>query len=85
MLLVFFKKQTDDSDIYILTDTVFKLSVALYLFIFFMIYSFPGLEYEDTIILRFSGAVLLYDINYSGLLAIMRKHIPGIPKVPYLE
>jgi len=85
LALVFFKKTTEDSELYILTDTIFKISIALYLFIFFIINSFPGLDFEDTVILRFSGVVLLYDIDYSGLLRILHKRIPGLPKIPYLE
>ena len=85
VILVFLKKTTEDSEIYIVTDTIFKISVALYLFLFFMIHSFPGLEFEDTVILRFSGMILLYDIDYSGLIRILRKYIPSLPKVPVLE
>ena len=83
--LVFLKKTTEDSEIYIVTDTIFKISVALYLFLFFIINSFPGLEFEDTIILRFSGMILLYDIDYSGLIRVLRKYFPSLPRVPYLE
>jgi hypothetical protein len=85
IILVFLKKHTKDSDIYIISDTIFKLSIALYLFIFFMIHSFPGLELGDVIILRFSGLVLLFDIDFTGLLRVIRKYIPSLPKVPYLE
>ena len=85
LILVFLKKQTEDSDIYVITDTIFKISIALYLFLFFIIYSFPGLESEDIIILRFSGIVLLYDIDFTGLLRVIRKYLPSLPKVPYLE
>ena len=85
VILVFLKKTTEDSEIYIVTDTIFKISVALYLFLFFMINSFPGLEFEDTVVLRFSGMILLYDIDYSGLIRILRKYIPSLPKVPVLE
>ena len=85
LVLVFLKKQTEDSDMYVITDTIFKISIALYLFLFFIIYSFPGLESGDVVILRFSGVVLLYDIDYTGLLRVMRKYIPSLPKVPYLE
>ena len=85
LILVFLKKQTEDSGIYVITDTIFKISIALYLFLFFIIYSFPGLESEDIIILRFSGIVLLYDIDFTGLLRVIRKYLPSLPKVPYLE
>ena len=75
--LVFIKKQTEDSTIYVLTDTVFKISIALYLFLFFSINSFPGLEYEDTLLLRFAGVILLYDINFDGILKVIRKVFPS--------
>ena len=83
--LVFLKKTTEDSEIYIVTDTIFKISIALYLFLFFIINSFPGLDFEDTVILRFSGMILLYDIDYSGLIRVLRKYFPSLPKVPLLE
>lgn len=85
VVLVFLKKMTEDSEIYIVTDTIFKISVALYLFIFFIVNSFPGLDFEDTVILRFSGMVMLYDIDYTGLLRILHKHFPLLPKISYLE
>lgn len=75
--LVFIKKQTEDSTIYVVTDTVFKISIALYLFLFFSINSFPGLEFEDTVLLRFAGVILLYDINFEGLLKVIRKIFPS--------
>ena len=76
--LVLLKKQTNRSDIFIITDTVFKISVGIYLFVFFIINSFPGLEFGDTVILRFAGAILLFDIDYIGLLAIIRKQFPRL-------
>ena len=60
--LVVLKKTAKDSDFYILTDTLFKLSVAIYLLVFFIVYSFPGLEFEDKLIIRFTAVVLLFDI-----------------------
>lgn len=85
IILVFCKKMTQDQDLYVITDTVFKVSVGLYLFIFFNIYSFPGLEFEDTVILRFSGTILLFDIDFTNLLRIIRRYIPSFPKVPFIE
>ena len=84
-ILIFFKKTTKDTDLYILTDTLFKISVAVYLLVFFVAYPFPGLEFEDKLIIRFSAIVLLFDIEYTGLLRVIRKYIPNLPKVPYLE
>jgi hypothetical protein len=85
MALVVLKKQTTDSKLYIVSDTIFKISIALYLFIFFIVNNFPGLDFEDTILLRFAGVILLYDIDYSGLIKIVREYYPGLPKIPFLE
>ena len=83
--LIIFKKQTSDSEMYIITDTIFKISIAIYLFVFSWFFSLKELQVEDALIIRFSGMVLLYDIDYSGLLKISRKYFPFLPKVPYLE
>lgn len=76
---------TQTTEIYVITDTLFKISVGAYLLIFFNLYSFPGLEYEDTIILRFSGMILLWDIDFTSLFKIIRKYIPSLPTIPFLE
>ena len=70
---------------YILSDTVFKISIAIYLFAFFWIFDIPGMDWQDKILLRFSGMILLYDIDYSGLMKIVRTYIPSFPKLPILE
>ena len=67
LILVFCKKMSQTMEIYIISDTIFKISVGAYLLIFFNMYTFPGLEYEDTIILRFSGMILLWDIDFGSL------------------
>ena len=83
VVLVFLKKQTEDSDIYVLSDTIFKISIAGYLFLFFYLNKFEGIDWQDTLILRFSGVILLWDINFTGLLRVIRKYIPALPKVPW--
>jgi hypothetical protein len=85
LVLIFFKKHSTESKLYIISDTIFKISIALFLFVFFYLNSFPGLDWQDAIILRFSGIVLLYDINYNGLIKIAREYIPMLPKIPILE
>ena len=77
--LVYFKKQSITSTAYVLTDTLFKISIALYLFLFLWIYPIEGLAWEEASILRFSGVILLYDIDYSGLINILKKWFPNIP------
>ena len=84
-VLVFLKKQSRDSNMYIISDTIFKISIALYLFLFFTLNTFPGLDWQDVLIIRFSGMVLLYDIDFKGLMGLIRKYVPLIPKLPILE
>ena len=83
--LVYLKKQSKDSRFYILSDTVFKISIAIYLFVFFWIFDIPSIGWQDKILLRFSGMILLYDIDYPGLMKIIRTYIPSVPKLPVLE
>jgi len=78
IVAIFLKKQTKSSDIYILSDTIFKLSAGIYLIAFFFIHQFPGLEFEDTLILRFSGVIILFDIDYVGLLKVIGKYSPWL-------
>ena len=78
MICVIFKKQTKNSDYYIIADTIFKLSAGLYLILFFLIHRFPGLSFEDTVILRFSGVIILFDIDYSGFLGVVAKYSPWL-------
>jgi heme/copper-type cytochrome/quinol oxidase subunit 4 len=84
-VLVTLKKQSRDSKMYILSDTIFKISVALYLLLFFTLNSFPGLEWQDVVIIKFSGMILLYDIDFNGLIKIVREYVPMLPKIPILE
>jgi len=85
LILVFCKKMSQTMEIYIISDTIFKISVGAYLLIFFNMYTFPGLDYEDTIILRFSGMILLWDIDFGSLLKIIRRYIPSLPRIALLE
>ena len=84
-ILIFFKKTTNDTDLYILTDTIFKISVAVYLLIFFVVYPFPGLDFEDILIIRFSAVLLIFDVDFIGLLNVIRKYVPYVPSVSYFE
>lgn len=68
LFLVIIKKQTVESRLYIITDTILKISLGIYLLIFSYIYTFSYLEFEDIMILRFCGGIMLFDIDYQGLL-----------------
>ena len=52
---------------YVFTDSIFKLSLALYILMFVWTNSYEGLEWEQKAIFSFSAALLIYDINYTAV------------------
>jgi hypothetical protein len=80
IVAVILKKQTKKSDFFILSDTAFKISAGLYLILFFLIQPLPGLDFGDILILRFSGLIILFDIDYTGLRRILSKYSPLLSK-----
>lgn len=67
-ILILAKKHTSSSKIYVFTDTIFKLSLALYILMFVWTNSYEGLEWEEKAIFSFSAGILIYDINYTAVL-----------------
>lgn len=82
VILIIFKKQTNDSDIYVVLDAISRASVGLFLFIFFLVQHFllhqiSDLELGDVLILQFAGILLLIDIDYKNVLTVIRKRYPN--------
>jgi len=76
VILIFFKKQADNSDTYIILDTISRVSVGLFLYIFFLLNPLPDFDYGDVLILQFAGVLLLVDIDYKSLVKVIRKRYP---------
>ena len=83
VVLIFFKKQTDSSDTYIILEAVSRASVGLFLYLFFLLNPLPGLEYGDVLILQFAGILLLVDINFGDVLRVIRKRFPNF--LPFIH
>lgn len=75
-VLIFFKKQTNNSDTYIILEALSKVAVGLFLYLFFLLHPLPDLEYGDVLILQFAGILLLVDIDYKSLIAVLKKYFP---------
>jgi len=83
VVLIFFKKQTNSSDTYIILDAASRAAVGIFLYLFFLLNPMPGLEYGDVLILQFAGILLLVDIDYHSVLDVIRKHIPNF--MPFIN
>jgi hypothetical protein len=84
-VLILFKKQTKSSDVYIILEAISKLAVGVFLYLFFLLHPLEGLEYGDVLILQFAGILIMVDINYPELLGVLRKYMPFLPKIPFVE
>ena len=67
VILIYFKKQTKSSEIYIILEAISRISVGLFLYLFFLLHPLPDLEYGDVLILQFAGILLMVDINFKEL------------------
>ena len=85
LILVSIKKQSTDSVVYVISDTLLKFSIGMYLIVFFSTHDIPDLSLEDSLLFRLIGLVLILDINYSRLIKTIRKIYSPLPKIPVLE
>ena len=77
LFLVICKKQPFSPEVKIIIDTVLKLSIGIFIIIFFY-FNHVGLDYWDVFILQFSGIVIILDIDYVNLLKIIKTVFPHI-------
>jgi len=75
-IFIMAKKHSASSKIYIFTDSIFKLSLALYILIFVWTSSYEGLRWEEKMVFSFSAALLIYDINYTAVVDELAKVFP---------
>ena len=75
LLLVVFMKQDFSPVIKLLIDTVLKLSLGLFIIIFFYFHN-VGLDPWDIYILQFSGILVIVNIDYTRLLDLIAKVSP---------
>ena len=59
-----------DSPMFAVVDTVFKVSLGLFLGIYFWLFRPKGISFEDGIIVSIGGFLILTEIEFAPLLAI---------------
>ena len=79
LILVVFAKQTFSPIIKLLIDSVLKLSLGLFIILFFY-FNNVGLDPWDIYVLQFSGILVIVTVDYSSLLDILSKVSPNTSK-----
>jgi len=72
-ILILFQKETPNNISYLVSDIIFKLSLGIFLMIFFTFKKIPGLDVYDRFIASFAGALLSFDAVYIGLPILLTK------------
>jgi len=77
LILVVFMKQNFSPTIKLLIDSVLKLSLGLFIILFFQ-FNHIGLDPWDIYVLQFSGILVIVNIDFTGLLKIIDKISPTV-------
>ncbi len=59
-----------ESPIFAIIDTIFKISLGLFLGIYFWLFTPPGLDWEDGIIISIGGFLILTEIEFEPLIKL---------------
>jgi len=80
-LFVIFKKGTKDTALYIGSEILFKVSIGLFLMLFFFVNKFPELHHVDQLIISFGGSLLIYDAVFNDLPKLIEMYNIYIPYI----
>ena len=61
-----------ESPIFAIVDTIFKISLGLFLGIYFWLFTPKGLDWEDGIIVSIGGFLILMDIQFEPLVRLYK-------------
>jgi hypothetical protein len=61
-----------DSPVFAVVDAVFKVSLGLFVGIYFWLFTPKGLDWEDGIILSIGGFMILTDIQFEPLIQLYK-------------
>jgi uncharacterized membrane protein YwaF len=67
VVLVLLGFQVDDSPLFAFVDMLFKLSLGLFLGIYFWLFTPKGIDWEDGLIISIGGFLILADIHFTPL------------------
>jgi hypothetical protein len=67
-----------ESPMFAVVDTIFKLSLGLFLGIYFWLFRPKGIDWEDGIIVSIGGFLILTDIHFEPLMQLYKTRDEGI-------
>ena len=70
VILIATGHKVKESSFFAIVDTVFKLSLGLFLGIYFWLFRPKGIEWEDGLIISVGGFLILTDIQFEPLMKI---------------
>jgi hypothetical protein len=71
-VLVMSGLESENSVTYVLSEFLFKISIGLFLVLFFFFNNFPELYGYDRLVISFGGTLLVYDAIYNVLPKVFR-------------
>ena len=77
-ILVLSGKFTSEPHTKLILDSLLKLGIGAFLFIFFLLHEIPGIDPWDAFIIRFAGVVLMLSIDFGGLLDLLSIYLPSL-------
>jgi len=63
-ILIIMKKQDHHGIVFIVSNMVFKISIGLFIMIYFLLHDIKQMDYYDKMIIGFAGTILIYDAFY---------------------
>ena len=72
-ILVLLGKQQATMPFYIITDTLFKVSIAVFTPLFFLLNPTIPMDLEDRMIMSFAGLLILFSIDTDSILALIHR------------
>jgi hypothetical protein len=71
--LVFLNVDFAHNPIFLLADTLFKVSLGLFMGIYFWLFTPKGLDWEDGFIISIGGFLILAEIKFGPIIAMYEK------------
>jgi hypothetical protein len=80
-VLIILKKHSETSVVFLVSNMLFKISIGLFLMLFFLLNKVSEINSSDKVIIGFAGLILIYDAVFIDLPDVL--HIYKIAFSPY--